>query len=315
MKSYTDQDYKNYEIVLILWGKKEFNDIATLLKNNNINTEKIRFFEYDGDPGYAKGNNIGVSKANAEFILISNPDIETASDFLKEMINTFYFLKNHSNTDKIIIGPRICNYEGIIEYSRRKINFLGFSDIDISKTDKIRRTMISCGCAFLIKKKYFNDLNGFDEKYFMYHEDVDFSIRASLLGIKQYINNSIHLYHLRSDKDFSLTKFKYYYHERNRLLMCLEHSTKKKKMLIVQLLIEPFHLIFALYNKYLRIRLKIYKYFVHNFSQIMISKKKENKFFDTYYKMDGIFNEVNSNRLIIGFFNLYAKMLFYYYHH
>lgn len=229
MKSFTNQTYQNYEIVLFHWGKKKFNEIPKILKNYNINIEKIKFFECNFNPGYAKGNNLGVKRARGEFILISNPDVEVSSIFLKKILKSFQLLKDKKNTDRIILGPRICNYDGIIEYSRRYINFLGFSNIDISQSDKIRRTMISCGCAFLIKKKYYLELNGFDENYFMYHEDIDFSIRASLIGIKQYIDNSIHLYHLRSDEEFKLTKFKYYYHERNRLLMCFEHTKKKKK--------------------------------------------------------------------------------------
>ncbi len=315
MKSYTNQDYENYEIILILWGKKEFNDISTLLKSNNIKREKIKIFEYFGDPGYAKGNNIGVNKTKSEFILISNPDVETTPNFLKKMINSFFFLKKKNNTDKIIVGPRICNYNGIIEYSRRKINFLGFGNIDISKTNKIRRTMISSGCCFIIKKKYYEKLNGFDESYFMYKEDIDFSIRAMKFGIKQYVDNSIHLYHLRSDEEYKLNKFKYYYHERNRILLCLEHSKKKKKMLLSHLLFEPIHIIFSISKDFFRERYKIYKFFFQNYFKIIKNKKNENDLFDRYYEMDGIFNETNLNSLKFKILNYFAKMLFYFYHH
>ena len=315
MKSYTNQSYKNYEIILIHWGKKKFNEIPKILKKNNVNVEIIKFFQCNFNPGYAKGNNLGVNKASAEFILISNPDVELSSDFLKKLMNSFQLLENRKNIDKIMVGPRICNYDGVIEYSRRNINFLGFSNIDISKTNKIRRTMVSCGCAFLIKKKYYLALKGFDENYFMYHEDIDFSIRASLIGIKQYIDNSIHLYHLRSDKEFTLTKFKYFYHERNRILMCLEHTKKKNKMLLINLFFEPFHLVFALMRGFLKERLKIYKYFIKKFKFIKKSVEKENNYFDRYYKIDGIFNEVNSNKLIIKLLNTVSKMLFLLYHH
>jgi len=97
--------------------------------------------------------------------------------------------------------------------------------------------------------------------------------------------------------------------------MCLEHSTNKKKMVIVQLLFEPFHLMFALMKGFLIVRLKIYKYFLQNIFRIMKNKKKENKFFDRYYEMDGIFNEVNLNSLTFRFLNFLAKILFYFYHH
>jgi len=209
MKSYINQNYENYEIILIFCGNKSFNYLPKILQKNNINMNKIKIFEYSENLGYAKGNNIGVKKAKGDFVLISNPDVETTPNFLRKLVNSFKFLKRYNKTDKLIVSPRICNPDGKYEYSRRKINFLGFSNIDLSKTDKIRRTMVSPGSAFLIKKEYYEDIGGFDESYFMYHEDIDFSIRATLFGIKQYVDNSIHFYHLRSIEDFKLTKFKY----------------------------------------------------------------------------------------------------------
>ena len=317
MKSYTNQTYGNYEIILIHWGKKKPNEIPKILKKNNIDIEKIKFHNYNFNPGYAKGNNLGVNKAKYEFILISNPDIIAHPGFLKKMIKSFFYLRTYNETDKLILSPRICNYDRKIEYSRRKINFLGFSNIDFSKTKKIRRTMIISGCVFLIKRKYYEKLKGFDEKYFMYHEDIDFSIRAATFGVKMYIDNTINFFHLiLSDTFFKLSKFKYYYIERNRLLMCLEHSKKKKKMLLVQLLIEPLNLIFALFKGLVIERFKIYKFIIKNYSRIMNKKGKENTYFDRFYQMDGIFNNPNSNsKIVYSILNLYAKMLFYLYHH
>ena len=84
------------------------------------------------------------------------------------MVDSYNFLVFQKQTELIIVGPRICNKHGIIEYSRRKINFLGFSNMDISTTNKIRRTMISSGCAFLIKRDHYSQIGGFAENYFMY---------------------------------------------------------------------------------------------------------------------------------------------------
>ncbi|MEE9378621.1 MAG: glycosyltransferase family 2 protein, partial [Candidatus Lokiarchaeia archaeon] len=315
IKSYSSQEYQNYEIVLVLWRRKFDPDIKDLFLKNKISLKQINFVNIQGNPGYAKGNNVGVKNAKAEYVLISNPDVNVQSKFLTQLVGSYFFLQNYVKSDKIIVGPRICNNDGIIEYSRRKINFLGFSNIDISKTEKIRRTMISSGCSFYIKKKYYEELNGFDERYFMYKDDIDFSIRASKLGIKQYVDNSIHLYHLRSDNDYKLNNFKYYFHERNRLILSIEHSTKKKKMIFINLLYEPLHIIFALSNGFFKTRIKIYKYLIQNFHSIIGSKFKENRYFDQYYKMDGIFNEVNTNTLSFRFLNYFTKILFYFYHH
>ena len=260
-------------------------------------------------------NNLGVEKANNEYILILSPDTEVDPNLLNKLIKSQLNLEKINNTDKIILGPRICLKEGSMEYSRRNINFLGYSNIDVSKSNKIRRTMIISGCAFLIKKTYFDRLKGFDESYFMYHEDIDFSIRAALNGFKLYINNSIHLFHLKSDENFKLNKFKYYFHERNRIKFSLEHSKRKKKMIFAQLIFEPFHLIFAFMNGFIKERIKVYKYLIQNIFSIFNNKEKENDYFDIFFDMNGIFNEVNPDTIIFRILNLLSRCLFYYYHH
>ncbi len=315
LKTYTNQKYTNYDIILVFFNKKRSINILEKLKFLDINPKRIKFIELYENPGYAKGNNIGVKASKSKYVLISNPDVEGDENLLKKLMQSFQYLAKYNNSDKIIIGPRICNYNGIIEYSRRKINFLGFSNIDISKTNKIRRTMISSGCAFLIKKKYFQELNGFDESYFMYKEDIDFSIRAALFGMKQYINNSIHLYHLRSDEEYKLNPFKYYFHERNRIIMTIQHTSKKMKLLLIHLLFEPLHIIFTIKNHFLKERIKIYKYLIQNLKNLITEKQKENNYFDRYYEMNGIFNEIDVNSIAFHLLNFFSKILFYFYHH
>ncbi|MEJ2280082.1 MAG: glycosyltransferase [Candidatus Lokiarchaeota archaeon] len=225
IKSYLNQSFKNFEIVLIIWGHKKIKEIKELMKRTKINTKQIKFIKYFGNPGYARGNNLGVVRSEYNYILISNPDVVVPRDFLKKLVESYFWLKELKN-ERIILGPRICNIDSEYQHSRRNINFLGFSNIDTSKTNKILRTEVTSGCAFLLEKELFKNLGGFDESYFMYHEDIDFSVRALKNSIKQYVNNSIRILHLRDSKKIKLNKFKYYYHERNRIKFTLEHSTK-----------------------------------------------------------------------------------------
>ena len=65
------------------------------------------------------------------------------------------------------------------------------------------------GCCLFISKNYLK-LNGFDEKFNMYGEDVDLSIRAQNLGIDCYYISNARLWHYVSASyggNFSLTKF------------------------------------------------------------------------------------------------------------
>ena len=128
MAPFTDQNYDNYEIILILFNKKKSYNFRKIFSDNNIDDSRITIYEYKQNLGYAKGNNIGVDKTNFEYVLISNPDVETNPNFLNQIMESFLKLEKMNKSDRIIVGPRICNYDGIIEFSRRKINFLCFSD-------------------------------------------------------------------------------------------------------------------------------------------------------------------------------------------
>ncbi|MBI5452414.1 glycosyltransferase family 2 protein [Candidatus Gottesmanbacteria bacterium] len=51
------------------------------------------------------------------------------------------------------------------------------------------------GCCMLVKRKVFEKIGLFDEKYFFYFEDADFCIRAKKAGFKVTVNPNVNIYH------------------------------------------------------------------------------------------------------------------------
>ena len=314
LKSLADQNYSNYEVIFILWGKTKHISYSKIFKEHNINPRKFSIWSSKKNLGFTYRNNLGLKLTKGELIHIINPDIEVESDYLKKIMKSFHYLENLKKTDKIMLGPKIYNKDGIIGISRININFLGFSYLDFTKTNKIRRTMINSGCSFLMKKKYFEKLGGFDTSYFMYHDDTEFSYRSTTMGIKHYVDNSIHLRHLRSIKEHKMNKFKFSWWERNRFKFTLENSTKKGKILLCQLLMEPIMYIYAIKNGFLLEKLKISKFLARNLKTIMNKKTEGKKYFENYYNMAGIFNEVNVGSIMFLFLNFFVRCLFLFYH-
>jgi len=314
LKSLADQNFSDYEIILILWGKINHIIYSKIFKEHNINLEKFSIWSSRKNLGFTYGNNLGVKLAKGKFILIINPDVELEPDYLKKMMDSFLYIKSLKKTDKIIIGPRIYRIGSTKGISKIDINFLGFSKLNFKKTNKIRRTMIISGCSFLMKKKYFQELGGFDTSYFMYHDDTEFSNRSTKIGIKHYVDNSIHLRHLRSVKAHKMNKFKFFWWERNRLKFTMENSTKKLKIFICQLLMEPFIYIYAIKNGFLIEKLKISKFIFQNLKGILSKKTKGKKFFENYYNIDGILDEVGLNSFVFLILNFFVRCLFLFYH-
>ena len=321
LKKLQKQTFNDFEVIIVENGSREENLqlLKTFLKDfQPENGFKLRVFYTGVDDGYTGGNNYGAKRAKGEFLLIINPDTMIRPKDIELLLNSFKTLEKKFGTDKLLLNPRLCTSDGKHEFSKGYINFLGFGLIDSSKTNECLDSDFVSGGCFLIKTKYFKELKGFDESYFMYQDDLEFSLRARLEGFKIVVDNKLSTLHNKSLKDYQLTPFKYYYIERNRIRTVLRYTHSKKLHFFILLLFEPILLAHALISGFLKCRLKIYKYFIHKFSNLFnlnkqIPLKKKIKF--ARYKMDGVmdFFGEKSHKGIVKLLNLYSKFLYYIY--
>jgi hypothetical protein len=65
--------------------------------------------------------------------------------------------------------------------------------------DEIGEVAILVGAFMLLKRSLYNEVNGFDEDYFMYGEDLDFSYRVSKSGYQNYYNPSTTILHYKGE--------------------------------------------------------------------------------------------------------------------
>ncbi|MDD5448452.1 MAG: glycosyltransferase family 2 protein [Actinomycetota bacterium] len=150
--------------------------------------------------GYARACNQGIRHTVEPYILILNSDTRLSKGTVKEVSDFF-----DANQKAGIVGPRILNPDGSIQYSCRKFPsikeafmhaFLGlvmannrysaeYKDMEWSH-DSVREVDWVSGAAVGIRRSFVEDVGGFDEGYFMYVEDVDICRRAWDSGWKVY---------------------------------------------------------------------------------------------------------------------------------
>lgn len=121
--------------------------------------------------GFGKGNNLGFSKGKSDVVCFFNIDTEILPDTLSEL-------------DKAIAASD----ENTVMWELRQ-----FPYEHPKLYDAITLEGLWCsGAAFAIKRDIFQKLNGFDDKIFMYSEDVDLSWRLRSFGYKiQYVPKSV----------------------------------------------------------------------------------------------------------------------------
>jgi N-acetylglucosaminyl-diphospho-decaprenol L-rhamnosyltransferase len=123
--------------------------------------------------GYAKGNNLGLSKVETKYALILNPDAKLENNTLNNFFNTAKKIKNFA-----IIGPAIQGQKN----TGKKIEAL-------TEVESVK------GFAMFLNLEQFNDVGFFDDNFFIYLEEIDLCKRLRKNKKKIYIDPSISIYH------------------------------------------------------------------------------------------------------------------------
>ena len=174
---------------------------------------EIKLIENKQNLGFPKGNNIGVAAAKGEYICILNPDTVVAEDtFLKVLA----FAKKQKNLG--IVGCKLIDGTGnFLPESKRGIPtpFVAFTKITglykiFSKSfgkyyaqqlseNETGKVEILVGAFMLMKRDLYLEIGGFDEKCFMYSDDIDLSYMVLQKGKSNYYFNETSVIHYKGE--------------------------------------------------------------------------------------------------------------------
>jgi GT2 family glycosyltransferase len=233
LKSLNQQSYQNFE-VLIVDNNSTDNTVMIIqdyLKKHQNLSKKIRVIKNKINSGFSKAVNIGLKEAldkkNIYAALLLNPDIYFTHDLLKNGINIL-----ETNPDAGAAVPKIL-------YSDKRIWWVGtriFSDKELLQSSKygiaehINKGQIwqsnksqtntveaITGCALFLRMTAVKEVGLFNEKYFMYAEDIDYSQRLKQKGYSLLMFSHSTVFHEVRDRKMnmhvvfsSLRKYKIY---------------------------------------------------------------------------------------------------------
>jgi GT2 family glycosyltransferase len=148
--------------------------------------------------GYAGGMNLGATHAKGNVLVFMNNDTRLSKDWLRTMTSMV-----KDTQASAVVGSRIYFDASmtILNHAGGLISFLGGGfDIGFGEHTKTTSPSVSSvgyvsGAALLIPRGLFEKLEGFDESYFLYCEDVDLCWRAWLLGYRVIVQPAATLVH------------------------------------------------------------------------------------------------------------------------
>ena len=152
----------------------------------------ILYIRNDSHLGFSVANNRGAKIADTEFLYFVNSDMVFVDNNLINMIDYY-----QNNSVVGIIGPQFLNPDNTIqasvfpdqsllnaiqEFWLKKPSYLKYVPASSTPTN----VWSVSGGALLIKNSLFKTIGGWDEKYFMYYEDLDLCRRVRAQGRKIY---------------------------------------------------------------------------------------------------------------------------------
>ncbi len=204
-------------------------------KLSNDNSDSLILIKNKENYGFAEGNNIGIrfslKNLDPEYFLLLNNDTVVGKDFLDELVKKGEMKKNIG-----ILGPKIYFYDrqNVIWSAGCKISWklsrgiqIGTNEIDKGQFEEQREVEYVSGSAFLIKTEVILKIGLMDEKYFLYFEESDWTLRANQAGYKSLYIPTAQVWHKVSQSGGGISKPPgLYYITRNRWIFMKKWSKK-----------------------------------------------------------------------------------------
>ena len=162
----------DYKVIVI-----ENSNNRDFKKKIEVKYNNVKCYLTGENLGYAKGNNLGLSKVDSQYALILNPDAVLENETINNFLISANKIKNFS-----IIGPAKQNEFGVEEIKKdEEKNF----EVDYLK-----------GFAMFLNLEQFNDIGFFDANFFIYLEEIDLCKRLKEKNNKIYLDRNIKIHHL-----------------------------------------------------------------------------------------------------------------------
>ncbi len=173
--------------------------------------------------GFGRACNQGISIAKGEYYLMLNPDTIVSENLIDEIID---FMQSHPDAGAMgvymadgkgrflpeskrgfpSLFASFCRFSGLTKLfpTNKKISQYYLGHLPNNEASEIE---ILSGAFMLLNSKIIDKIGGFDERFFMYGEDIDLSWRIIQSGYKNYYNPNIKIIHFKGESSVKNKKY------------------------------------------------------------------------------------------------------------
>ena len=184
----------------------------------------VTVIKSDKNLGFAGGNNIGIKAAKGKYLFLVNNDT-----FFKEFKVQALINRLESSDDIGIVCPKIrfawgnnpIQFTGYTPLSKITVrnHAIGYGEEDNGQYETAHPTPYAHGAAMLIKQKAIEKVGLMPECYFLYYEELDWSMMFTRADYHIWYEPTCTIYHKESQATGQNSPLRAYYITRNRLLL------------------------------------------------------------------------------------------------
>ena len=213
----------NDKMEVIVVDNASKNDEATKIENKYPHVKVIKS---NKNLGFAGGNNLGIKAAHGKYIFLLNNDtiLHPQTSDIKHLIDRL------ESSPKIgVICPKIrfawgnhpIQFTGYTQLSKITVRnkAIGFGEEDKGQYDTPHPTPYAHGAAMLIKREVIDKVGLMPDCYFLYYEELDWSMMMTRAGYEIWYEPTYTIYHKESQATGQNSPLRTYYITRNRLLL------------------------------------------------------------------------------------------------
>jgi len=222
--SLRNQSYKEFKIILV-----DNNSADDSVKYTEKNYPEVIILKLNANTGFSFAVNKGIKSSlenpECKFVLLLNNDTECDKYFLEELLNGFKDEQTGSVACKMLnfYNRNIIDDAGDFIKKKGSPYARGFEETDTGQYDNTEFIFGACAGAAIYRREVFDKIGYFDNDFFAYYEDVDFSFRLQLSGYKCFYNPKAVCYHKRGATTSSKSGFQTMLCEKNLIALRIKN--------------------------------------------------------------------------------------------
>jgi len=198
----------DYEIIVVDNASTDGSD--AIIDKLKTKSQKLKVILNKKNLGFAGGCNVGIKESKGDYILILNPDIVVLENSIEKL---YQFMEKNKNVG--IAGPKLLNpdksiqsscyrfpswyipilrrtFLGGLSWAKKKLDYYLMNDFDHQGGKGVDWLL---GAALMIRKSMLDKIGLFDERFFLYFEDIDLCRRAKKSGWQVYYYPFSEMFH------------------------------------------------------------------------------------------------------------------------